>query len=65
MSSHFSAPTYNEVDVPRNVLFGNKLHIDLNSVEHLGVWVLSVHQLLTHVMYQLPVHTGSLLKYGV
>lgn len=50
MSSHFSVPTYNEVDVPRNVLFGNKLHIDLNYVEHLGVWVLSIDQLTTNLM---------------
>lgn len=37
---------HNEADVPRNVLFGNKLHIDLNNVGRLGVWVLSADRLL-------------------
>lgn len=53
MSSHFSVPTYNEVDVPRNVLFGNKLHIDLENVLNVGVLILSIELIVINFMYQL------------
>lgn len=66
MGSHF--PThiqYNKLDVPRNVLFGNKWHIDLNSGGHLGVWALCSDLLLTKGMFQFPSHGAQKPKYCV
>lgn len=37
--------TYNEVDVPRNVLFGNKFHTDFKNPGRLSVLDLSTDQL--------------------